>query len=64
MIEYVDRNARTIAWVHQDGDRLGNPAIGSTPDPKYLFHDGARYKFSEFAPSPPLGRTRHPRRER
>jgi hypothetical protein len=63
MVEYQTREGMTVAWVHQDGDAYGNPAKGSTPDPKFLFHKGVRYKPSDFPPSPPLGRSR-PRRRR
>jgi hypothetical protein len=62
MVEYQTRQGRTVAWVHQDGDEYGNPAEGSKPDPKFLFHNGVRYKLSDFPPSPPLGRSRSRRR--
>lgn len=55
MVEYQTQSALTVAWVHQDGDSVGNPAEGSTPDPKYLFHEGVRYKPSEFPHRRPSG---------
>lgn len=55
MVEYQTLVGVTVAWVHQDGDKFGNPAEGSSPDPKFLFNDGVRYKPSPLAPSPPLG---------
>jgi hypothetical protein len=44
MVRYADHAGRTVAWVHQDGDVYGNPAEGSLPDPKYLFHKGVRFR--------------------
>jgi hypothetical protein len=39
---------RTIAVVHQRaGDAYGNPAPGTWADPKYVFHRGVRYRFSQ-----------------
>lgn len=55
MVSYVDQRGMTVAWVHQDGDSLGNPALGRQPDPKFLFHKGVRYRYSPLAPFPPLG---------
>ena len=43
-VRYLDQNGRTVAIVHQDGDEYGNPAEGRKPDPKYLFHNGIRYR--------------------
>jgi hypothetical protein len=52
MVLYRERGeeGRTIAAVHERaGDENGNPAEGTWADPKYVYHDGVRYRFSEEA---------------
>jgi hypothetical protein len=46
MITYRDESGRTVAIVHQYGERDGTPAKGTRPDPKFLFENGVRYKLS------------------
>jgi hypothetical protein len=46
MVRYR-QGGRTVAWVHQRaGDRFGNPAPGTLADPKYVLHQGIRFKYS------------------
>jgi len=53
MVRYRTTTGRTVAWVHQRaGDEWGNPAPGTWADPKYVFHNGVRYKFSPNVPCP------------
>lgn len=60
IVRYV-RHGKTIAVVHQRaGDALGNPAPGTLADPKYVFHNGTRYKFSPKSHPPPVGKPQVP----
>jgi hypothetical protein len=50
---YRASDGRTVAFVHQRaGDAYGNPAPGTWADPKYVFHQGIRYKYSPKADPP------------
>jgi hypothetical protein len=46
MVEFLDQDGRTIAWVHERAGRPnGEPAEGTWADPKYLFEGDVRYKY-------------------
>ena len=50
MVKYLDGNGKTVAIVHQYGHPNGDPIAGTLPDPKYLLHQGVRYRPSSLAP--------------
>src|SRR5256885_3744682 len=48
MITYRDKQERTIVIAHQYGRQDGVPALGTKPDPKFMFEAGVPYKVSAF----------------
>lgn len=45
MVEYLDQQGSTVAWVHNRAGRPnGEPAEGTWADPKYIYENGTRYR--------------------
>src|SRR6266511_2184433 len=48
MVTYLDEQDLTVVIAHQYGRQDGTPALGTKPDPKFMFEGGVRYKFSPY----------------
>lgn len=47
-VAYLRRDGYPVAWVHERaGDQFGYPAPGTWADPKFVYHHGVKYRFSE-----------------
>ena len=47
MVHLKLKNGRTVAWFHARlADVYGNVPAHVWPDPKYIFREGTRYRFS------------------
>jgi hypothetical protein len=48
MVTYLNEQNLTVVIAHQYGRQDGTPALGTKPDPKFMFERGVRYKFSPY----------------